>query len=60
MRGLMVLLAFVLIGAGEIVAFSTRTVNGWMLLAVVGVLILGNELRLESKAQQHANRTKVS
>lgn len=47
MRGLMVLLAFVLIGVGLIVTFSTWTVNGWTFLAAVGVGVLGWELHRE-------------
>lgn len=50
MRGLAVLFAFVLIGVGLIVTFATLTVNGWLMLAVVGMGVLAWELHLEDKA----------
>lgn len=43
------LLAFLLIGVGLIVTFSTWTVDGWTVLAAVGVGVLGATIRAEEK-----------
>ena len=45
------LTAYVLIGAGLIVTFSTWTVDGWTVLAAVGVCVLGATIQAEENAR---------
>lgn len=46
-RGLNVLTGFILALVGLIVTFATFTVNGWTVLAAVGVLMLAGDLYIE-------------
>jgi hypothetical protein len=54
-RALNALAGLVLIAVGLIVTFATWTVNGWTLLAVIGVCMVGVDLCLEER-EYHRDR----
>lgn len=49
MRAVAAFAGFVLTTVGLIVTFSTLTVNGWTVLALIGFGLIANDLRIESK-----------
>lgn len=56
MRGLLILTALAFFAVGMIVTFSTWTVDGWTVLALAGVLLLGYEQHAAMKLQELEDR----
>ena len=56
MRAFLVLAGLALTSVGLIVTFSTGVVNGWAMVAVVGVVLLGIDLYIEQREADHASR----
>ena len=49
MRGLIVLAGLILTAVGLIVTFTTWTADGWTVLALVGVCLLGWDQAIEAR-----------
>ena len=56
MRAFLVLAGLALTSVGLIVTFSTGIVNGWAMVAVVGVVLLGIDLYIEQREADDASR----